>query len=993
MPLTLRLVCRLAAHQFGALVAALLLTTAQASVPSTAPQFRVDSNMHTAAIGQMRQDTPRNRVITLSSDRTVRIWQLPSLRLIRVLRLPQEGSIEGLPVGLAISPDGRTVAVGGWTGKTWEQTTSIYLYDSVTGQMTRRIGGFQDLISALDWSPDGRFLAVGQAGSQGVQVLDTATWKAVARDPEYQDSVSFLHYSAQGMLAASASDGSVRLYDASHALVARQSVGVSKLLGGVRFSPDGKLLALGVIDKPLAMMLKVPSLNLAALRRVPDAQQTGLCCVAWSRDGSALFLNGEHGGSGPTPLYRFDGSGLGTVQTLPVGNQRFTNMLPLPDGTLLFATSTPSLALLDARGNMLRSVGTVIADTRESASALLLSADAQTISMPTARGGAQVRTFSVPMLEQPPIDARLLPPLPPDGRFAVEGFAPATAVPKVNGKPLRIHDGDRVTAHAMAHDGSALFVGTSWYLIKLDRSGQSAWRQNFSSELRGVNASADGALVVITLADGTARWLRQSDGSEVLALFTHNNGRDWVLWRPDGYYASSEEGDQYVGWHVNRGLEREPDFYRAVQFERVFYRPDLLRSALDVPSLSSTPPQRTAGARTRGAPAPAIEPGSALALELEPIAPARLAVRETRTRLIANGRVEISLQVSGQARTLPMAQLAVYLNGIPVTPSAQRDLQGGERMRFERTLVVESDRAENDIRIEVDQGQSLGLVETYAELPGTVPKRPAARGRLIMLAVGINEFVNIPGRRKRALPDLAYAAQDAQAFSDALETSSGGLYREVKTVLLNDFTDTKPDQAEIRKALLQLQQAGPDDTVVLFLASHGFSDKAGNYFFLNRDSSYEDVVGVVRGTNVSGEAPTLLSWTVFFEALRKSAGRRMLIVDTCHAQKIEGTLDTHALRKRSAASSFAFMVAAKGDEPSQEYDEGGHGLFTYALMEALKPAADRNGDGQVSLSEAFQYLAPMVEKLHDPRAGSQTPQLIAPQALLEQALVAIRPLR
>ncbi|RYE38017.1 MAG: hypothetical protein EOP24_47955, partial [Hyphomicrobiales bacterium] len=231
---------------------------------------------------------------------------------------------------------------------------------------------------------------------------------------------------------------------------------------------------------------------------------------------------------------------------------------------------------------------------------------------------------------------------------------------------------------------------------------------------------------------------------------------------------------------------------------------------------------------------------------------------------------------------------------------------------------------------------------------------------------------------------------DAQAFSEALSAASGGLFREVKTVLLNDFTETKPDQAEIRKALLQLQQAGPDDTVVLFLASHGFSDKAGNYFFLNRDSSYEDVVGVVKGTNVSGEAPTLLSWTVFFEALRKTAGRRMLIVDTCHAQKIEGTLDTHALRKRSAASSFAFMVAAKGDEPSQEYDEGGHGLFTYALMDALKPASDRNGDGVVSLSEAFQHLAPMVEKLHDPRAGPQTPQLIAPGGLGEVPLAMIR---
>lgn len=931
--------------------------------------------MHTAAIGQMRADGPRNRVVTLSSDRTVRIWQLPSLRLIRVLRLPQEGSIEGLAVGLAISPDGRTIAVGGMTGVTWEQTASIYFYDSVTGRMTRRIGGWEDRISALDWSSDGRFLAVGMAGRRGIKVLDTSNWRSVAEDVEYHDSVSFLHYSAQGWLAASAADGAVRLYDSSHALVSRQSVGVSRLLGGVRFSPDGKRLALGIIDKPLAVVLAVPTLDLVALRQVPDTQQKGLCCIAWSRDGSVLFLNGEHAGTGPTPLYRFAEGGLGAPQTLPVGDQLVVNMLPLPDGSLLFATTAPSLTLMNARGAVVRSVGTVIGDFRDGQQKLLVSADAQGISMPMARFGTQPRNFLVTDLDLPPLDASLLAPKTADPRFALEGFspeAPAGDPALVNGKPLEIHHGDRVHAHAFAHDGRALFVGTHWHLLKLDRQARVSWRQNFSSEVRAVNASANGAWVVITLSDGTARWLRQSDGQEVLAFFPHNNDHDWVLWRPDGYYASSEEGDQFVGWHVNRGLDREPDFYRAVQFERVFYRPDLLRSALE----------GARGTATRGT--------SALALELEPIAPASLAVQDTQTRINARGRVEISLKVAGQARTLPMQQLAVYVNGLPVTPSVQRPLAGGDRTRFERTLTVESDKAENDIRIEVDHGQSLGLVETYAEFAGAVPRQAPAKGRLIMLAIGINEFINVPARRKQALPDLGYAAQDAQEFAKALQRSSQGLFREVKAVLLNDFTDIKPDQAEIRKALAVLEEAGPDDTVVLFLASHGFSDKAGNYFFLSRDGKYEEVVGVVRAANALGQAPSLMEGNEFFDALRKTAGRRILIVDTCHAKKIEGTLDTHTLRKRSAASSFAFMVAAKGDQDSQEYDPGGHGLFTYALLESFKAPADTNADGVVSLSEAFRNLAPMVEKLHDRRAGSQTPQLIVPRSLADQPLVAVQ---
>ena len=94
------------------------------------------------------------------------------------------------------------------------------------------------------------------------------------------------------------------------------------------------------------------------------------------------------------------------------------------------------------------------------------------------------------------------------------------------------------------------------------------------------------------------------------------------------------------------------------------------------------------------------------------------------------------------------------------------------------------------------------------------------------------------------------------------------------------------------------------------------------------------------------------------------------------------------LRRLPVARRFAFVVAAKGTEESQEYEPGGHGLFTYALLESLKPPADSNGDGVVSLTEAFEHLAPIVEKLRV-RKLRQTPQLIAPRALEAQPLAKV----
>ena len=118
-----------------------------------------------------------------------------------------------------------------------------------------------------------------------------------------------------------------------------------------------------------------------------------------------------------------------------------------------------------------------------------------------------------------------------------------------------------------------------------------------------------------------------------------------------------------------------------------------------------------------------------------------------------------------------------------------------------------------------------------------------------------------------------------------------------------------------------------------------------------------------------------------------SARLRVLIVDTCHAGRAEGSFDSHSLMKRSASSLFPLIVASKGEEKSQEYAAGKHGLFTYALMNALAPDADSNGDLLVSLREAFRFAVPIVEELRDKAAGGQTPQMVVPQVLDDVALV------
>src|SRR5690606_4550933 len=85
---------------------------------------------------------------------------------------------------------------------------------------------------------------------------------------------------------------------------------------------------------------------------------------------------------------------------------------------------------------------------------------------------------------------------------------------------------------------------------------------------------------VAAVGDGTLRWYDLANRAEVMTFFPSQNRGDWIAWIPSGYYTSSLNGDRLIGWHVNRGAEQAADFYKAIQFERLLFRPDIVRAAL-----------------------------------------------------------------------------------------------------------------------------------------------------------------------------------------------------------------------------------------------------------------------------------------------------------------------------------------------------------------------------------------------------------------------------
>lgn len=926
-------------------------TAGQAGMPSTDPILSVETGVHSRIVRALAYDASRDQLISASLDRTVRTWSLPELRAGTVLRVPMELQREGELTNVQISPDGKTIAAGGWTGWEWDRQGVVYLFDASTGELRQRLTGFASIIGELRFSPDGRWLAVGLHGNAGLAFVDMQDRSVRTQDTSYSDRVVETAFASNGLIAATSLDGYLRIYSPELDLVVRQQLPGSRRLASIAFSPDGTRLAVGFFDSAQVLILGLPNLDVMSRLTVPDAPQLiSLPSVAWSRDGRFVFAAGDRTDADPQSIYRFDADG--DVLHFPLARGRIARLLALPGARLAYATEDPSIGVIDVNGKRLASVDSDVLDFRRGHTNVSVSSDGMTVELEPPQLPDEQLRLSIAALElvTAPHQTARETPAPDRPLLRVEDWQDGEH-PYLDGIALALDRYERARSLAIAPSGSRLFLGSEWWLRAFSAHGSLLARVPTPGPVWRVAVTARGDFVVAALGDGTLRWYRSDDLREVLALFVHANGRDWVLWRPDGYYASSEHGDNYVGWHLNRGKDVAPDYFRAVQFERLFYRPDLLRRTLT---------ERASGIESRTT----VDRAT-----LRRIAPPRV-----RIRAITPARPGV-LRIAYEAERVGAAMKAatVYLNGVPLTTHAARKLSASEQSRFSRIVEIAPRQADNVLRIEVDTGVSIGLNEM--RLPGPATQSAESLGDLHVVAIGVGRLGAARGR----FPDLPFAARDAEELTAFLRTQTGGAYRNVYVTLLAH--GGHPTRGNIERALRQFRAAGPADTSLLFVSAHGISDARGNYYMLPQDARPQDVRAVIDGRDVSGAAPTLIGWRKLFDSLSDAAGKRLLVVDTCHARDAAGAFDARSLKKRSASSHFPLLLSSDSGELSQDYPKARHGLFTYALLRGLRGDADADGDGFVSLDEITLYVPELVATLRDRRLGAQTPQFVVPEPM------------
>jgi WD40 repeat protein len=261
--------------------------------------------MHTAPVSSIDVDREERFLVSGSGDKTARVWDLASGRLLRTLRVPLGEGELGKVYTVAISPNGNTVALGGYTGKS-VGSNLICIFDRATGTLRRRITRLPNVINHLAYAPNGRHLAAVFGGANGLRVYETGTYREVAQDTEYGESAHWAAFDASGRLVTTSYDGHVRLYDIAFRLNRKAPTLGGKQPYAAAFSPDGRSIAVGYTDSALVDVLASMDLTRAYTADSTGVNNGNLFTVAWSRDERSLYAAGRYAVREWSPIRRWD---------------------------------------------------------------------------------------------------------------------------------------------------------------------------------------------------------------------------------------------------------------------------------------------------------------------------------------------------------------------------------------------------------------------------------------------------------------------------------------------------------------------------------------------------------------------------------------------------------------------------------------------------------------------------------------------------------------
>lgn len=948
------------------------------------PQLALNAEGHTADVKALVFTRDGQQLITVSDDRTIRLWDVHTGETRHIIRVPIAGAKFGTLYSCDVSPDGRLLAVGEFSEAPGDPA-AVYLISLEDYQIVHRLEGHEGSVFGVQFSADGRRLVSGSGWDMAARIWDVATGRSlrVIKNPEKVWDVIF---SPDAQTVATACyDGNCYLWSAADGRLLRTLTGHTGLVESVAWSRDGRRIATGGSDGTIRLW----SPDGRALQTFSNSIAGFVKAVEFSPDGTRLLA---------THLDRLGNrEPVASIIDLAQGTQKLKfakhtgglwDATFSPDGRLVASTGGDSaetyiwnadtgrvVARLAARSRAIYSAawggsGSLIAwgTTHDRWNKYADSSNPISIEEPLER------TFDLERLEfgdsPGSYGARFWRRfvLSREGLSLQQTAAAAIDVLRFGARAATL---DPDIPYNRDHDffwcatllpGKLAAVASSFAFDLYSAQTGDVVRQlrGHTGAVTTVAVSPDDRYLLSASDDQTLRIWDPQRGEPLLSLFFA--GDDWIAWTPEGYYAASPGGERLMGWHVNTALDRVAAFYPAAQFRKEFYRPDVVKLLLKAGSVERALQQLGGDAAVQSV-------GASLPPRVAIVSPAATELT------VSDSKLEVTVEAE-QTGGHPLTSVQLLVNGRPLGGQAGvvRLTPPQRNVRHTFTVPLLSGVA-HTLQARVDSAVSYGVskaVEVTVTAP-TLEERPPS---LYVLAIGVSEYDD-------ATLALNFAHDDAQRLAQTFQQQGRGVFHRVETRLL---TNKEANARGILAGLVWLkQQMTQHDVGVLFFSGHGDRDETGNFYLLpsDVDKSQPLILSAVSDAQIKG-------------ILQGIPGRLLVLLDACHAGTLGGDVRKSAapltddLVRDLATDDYGVVVMASsmGREFSLENAAQRSGMFTLALVEGLQGKADFNGDQHIYFNELDTYVSDRVKELTQ---GRQHPVTAKPATIRSFPLARVAP--
>jgi WD40 repeat protein len=911
------------------------------------------------------------RLLALSENYVVKIWDVASGRELTQLKVPNSGAfVAQADAFIAFSDDGKRIATGGFD-------TDTIIWETETAKRVSNLTGRTNMAYSVAFSADGTQLSSGgrtrwdlRTGS-GLRVIPAAASAEKTYEMPSPDGRVVAVMKPNNRVVTLAETPSGRQ------LFTLTPSGEAGIVEKMRFSSDGKMLAVvyGAVDQgqtptgPTSYMRgsqvklwdvksgrELRSIAANELPNEADFSSDGRVVATIASMGQVVLWDVQSGNK----LHELKSSPMASFTPPQIRPGQMPTMPNMADIAAMMTNVMGSMAA----GTMGRTVTSLafspdgkilVTGGFESKANIDIAA-----MMTGAISGKRQKGSKTPDPQDLMKDLKV----EPIGQVQIWDVASGREIGTLKGH------GRAVGKVAFSRDGKLLATGGTDNSIKiwdLAAKRELATLTGHTANIESLDFHPDGRLLATAGEDGSTFLWDTKTGEHLLTLISLDDGGEWMVVTPQGLFDGTPVSWNQILWRYNQ------ETFNVAPIEwffNEFYYPGLLSDVF-------------AGKRPKVAQDVSKKDRRQPIVKLNLIRP-YAAAPQAPDAPIASRTIKVKIDVTDAPADKDNPQGAgardvrLFRNGSLVKVWHGDVLKGQPSVSLEEEITVTA----GPNRLVAYAFNRDNVKSKDAPLVFTGADSLKRKGTAYIIAIGVNEYEN-------PQYNLKYAVADARDFGDEVRKRQAqiGEFERVEVVQLLDKDATKANILAAIKRLSgdpgppslktgpmdALKRVQPEDTVIIYYAGHGTA-QAQRFYLIPHDLGYTG-----DRTKLTEEGlKTMLAHSISDLELEASvegldAGHLLLVIDACNSgqaleaeEKRRGPMNSKGLAQLAYEKGMYILTAAQSFQAALEAAQLGHGYLTYALVEeGLKtPAADTEPkDGVLIAREWLNFATDRVPQM------------------------------